>query len=63
MVLLMRGRRSVLACLGLVLLAGLAYAPVLHNPFVYDDLEAIQNNVFHSSNQSGAGSTSWRSEQ
>jgi protein O-mannosyl-transferase len=46
MVLLMRVRGSVLACLSLVLLAGLTYASALHNPFVYDDLEAIQNNVF-----------------
>ena len=39
-------RGTVLASLGLVLLAGLAYAPALHNPFAYDDLFAIQDNVF-----------------
>ena len=39
-------RGTVLASLGLVLLAGLSYVPALHNPFVYDDLFAIQDNVF-----------------
>ena len=37
-------RRSTMGWLGLPLLAGLAFASALHNPFVYDDSVAIQEN-------------------
>jgi tetratricopeptide (TPR) repeat protein len=45
MVPLMVVRGSFLAWLGLPLLAALAYASALHNPFAYDDLSAIQDNA------------------